>query len=228
MAVALFDLDRTLIDCNSGRLWLALEWREGRVGIRDAAWASYILLQYSLGYGELDAAYNAAVAKYAGIPEVDIDTRTRDWFAREVAHRLRPGARAAVEQHRKQGDRLVIATSSTMYAGQQAAAAFGFETTIASRFEVADDGRFTGKVSHSAFGANKLTRVAEWAEREGVLLSDCTFYTDSASDLALMEKVGHPVAVNPDRALAKIAVARNWPIVDWGLSVSGAAAAANP
>ena len=77
---------------------------------------------------------------------------------------------------------------------------------------------FTGRIKASALGPAKAERAVEWAEREGFELADCSFYTDSHSDLALMELVGRPVAVNPDRVLAKAAESRGWEIVDWGLS----------
>ena len=72
--VALFDLDSTLIDVNSGKLWVAHEWREGRVRVRDAAWASWILFRYSLGHAELDQAFMDAVAS---LPERSSETSRR-------------------------------------------------------------------------------------------------------------------------------------------------------
>lgn len=215
ISVALFDLDRTVIDCNSGRLWLAAEWRAGRVSLRDAAWGSYVLLQYSLGVAELEDAYAHAVASLAGIEEAAIAERTRVWFEAEVRRRVRPGAVEALTAHREQGHMLVLATSSSAYAADEARSAFGFDDCVSSRFEV-DGGRFTGRLSASAFGAAKADRVSEWAVRRGIDLAGCVFYTDSFSDLALLERVGVPVAVNPDRRLRRAAVERGWTVTDWG------------
>jgi len=75
-----------------------------------------------------------------------------------------------------------------------------------------------------AYGEAKLHRTTEWAQRRGVDLSSSTFYTDSYSDRALMERVGHPVAVNPDRRLAALAHRRGWEVVDWGRATSEARA----
>lgn len=218
MRVALFDLDRTLLDCNSGRLWVAHEWRAGRLDLRDLARASWWLARYSLGSDAgLAAAFEAAVARLEGMSEDALRSRTTAWFAREVQHRLRPGARAALERHRAQGDLLVMATSSSTYAGEAAVAAYGLDALIATHFEVVD-GCFTGKILELAAGPAKLDRAVEWAERQGLDLGTATFYTDSATDLALLERVERPVAVNPDRALARIARARGWTIVDWGVA----------
>lgn len=215
MAVAVFDLDVTLIDCNSGTLWLRREWREGRVGVGDGLWAAWSLFQYSLGAGQIDHVLDRVVATLEGLEEAEIEARTARWFAEEVAHRLRPGARAALDRHRAVGDQLVLATSGSIYSARLAAAAFGLDHPIGSTFEVVG-GRFTGKTAASAFGGAKATRVVEWAALNGVDLAEAVFYTDSAHDLALLERVGKAVAVHPDRVLRRIAAERGWEIVDWG------------
>lgn len=218
--VALFDLDRTLIDCNSGRLWVQEEWRVGNVGTRDAVWAGWWLGRYSLGWEDgLEGVFEAAVERLAGTEERALDARVRDWFHREVAHRARPGGLAALKRHKEAGDRLVVCTSSSTYAAAAAAAHWGFDEAIATRFEVVD-GRFTGRVAAHGLGARKLDRAREWAAASGVRLEDCAFYTDSHTDLPLLEAVGRPVVVHPDRALARVAAARGWAVVDWGTSAT--------
>jgi HAD superfamily hydrolase (TIGR01490 family) len=217
-SVALFDLDRTLLDCNSGRLWVAAEWREGRLGARDVAWASWWLLRYSVGIGEgLEAVFATAVATLADSREDELAARTDRWFDGEVAQRLRPGARKVLDAHRAAGDRVVLATSGSHYSALAAQRLWGFDDLVATRFEVVD-GRFTGRIASLAYGAAKAARVVEWAHAEGVDLTECTFYTDSITDLDLMERVGRPVAVNPDRRLERVARARGWTVADWGTS----------
>lgn len=218
MSTAFFDLDRTLIDCNSGRLWVAHEWRSGRIGLRDVAWATWWLGRYSLGLGDgLDRAFEAAVATYAGEAEHDVIRRTDAWFDDEVARRIRPGAQTALQTHRARGDRLVLATSSTLYVARAAAARWDLDDVICTRMEV-DDGHFTGRIAELAYGDAKQVATRAWAEREGVSLSECSFYTDSVTDVALLDEVGDPQVVNPDRALRRQALARGWPISDWGRS----------
>jgi len=213
--VALFDLDRTLIDCNSGRLWLAAERREGRIGVRDLVWASYWLVRYGLGYDEgLDEVFAVAVRTLEGEEEAVLEERVARWFEREVGHRLRAGAQAVVDEHRAAGHRLVLATSSTTYVARCAVAAYALHDEVSTDF-VVEDGRFTGAIGQLAVGRAKAGAVQRWAEREGVDLQRCAFYTDSASDLALLEAVGRPVVVHPDRRLAREAAARGWPVVWW-------------
>ena len=217
MSVAFFDLDRTLIDCNSGRLWLQHEWRLGNVSLRQGAWATWWLAKYSVGLGDgLADVFDTLARSLEGLEERELDDRIRVWFAQEVAGRLRPGAEMALRHHRERGDRLVVATSSSPYAGRCAQEAFGLDEVLSSVFGVDETGRFTGRMTETAVGGGKARLAARWASEQGMSLADATFYSDSATDLALLEAVGRPVAVNPDRALRREAARRGWPIVDWG------------
>jgi HAD superfamily hydrolase (TIGR01490 family) len=218
MSVALFDLDRTLVDVNSARLWIRHEWDQGQLTTRQLGWATWWLLKYSLGFGrDMVDAYQQAVATLKGREEAELARQTREWFDERVRGHLRPGARAALARHREAGDLLVVATSSSTYAAGAARDAFGLDEIICTVFEVVE-GRFTGSVAVSAYGDAKADRVREWAEDRGIDLDRCTFYTDSMSDLAALEIVGNPVVVNPDRRLERVARERGWEIVDWGMA----------
>lgn len=213
--LALFDLDRTLLDCNSGRLWAMAEWRDGRITTRDLAWAMAWLGRYGLGFeGGLKGAFEAATGTIVGAREEELDARIRGWFDREVCHRLRPGALEALRRHRDAGDRLVLATSGSIYAAQAAAERFGLDDVVATRFEVAD-GRFTGRITTLAIAEGKTEAVRAWAEDGGHALADAAFYTDSMSDRTLLEAVGEPVVVHPDRALRRLAATRGWRVELW-------------
>lgn len=213
---ALFDLDRTLLDCNSGRLWVAHEWRAGRIGLRDVAWASWWLLRYSTGFADgMEQVFETAVASYAGLEHETLLNRTQAWFDAECASRLRPGAREALEAHRVAGDRVVLATSSTEYSALAAQSHWGFDDLLCTRMEI-DAGRLTGRIRALAYGDAKLIEAQKWSAQTGIDLADCVFYTDSITDRALMEAVGRAVAVNPDAPLAKLALEKSWETVDWG------------
>jgi len=213
--VALFDLDRTLLDCNSGRLWLAAERRAGRISLRDLVWASYWLVRYGLGYDDgLDEVFAVAARSLRGQEEAVLADRVARWFAREVGHRLRPGAAQALAHHRQAGHRLVLATSSTTYVARCAVEAYALHEEVSTDF-VVREGRFTGEIRQLAVGRAKAGAVRRWADEAGIDLARCAFYTDSASDLALLEEVGRPVVVHPDRRLARAARRRGWPVAYW-------------
>lgn len=215
--VAFLDLDSTLIDVNSGTLWARHEWRVGRLGVLDAARAVWWLGRYALGDDALELAIEHAASIYAGMSEVEMQAAVSAWFDREVRPRARPGALAAIRAHREAGVRVVLASSTSQFAARCARAEWGLDDAISTRVEVRD-GVITGALEANGFGHHKLAACERWAAQEGVSLADCTFYTDSYSDVALLEKVGHPVIVDPDRRLARLAAARGWPVVDWGRS----------
>ncbi|MFT6146970.1 MAG: HAD superfamily hydrolase (TIGR01490 family) [Myxococcota bacterium] len=216
MGIALFDLDRTLIDVNSASLWVKHEWRGGRLSTLDALRGGWWVMRYHMGHDAgMDEVYREAVRRLAGQDETEMAERTLQWFADEVASHIRPGALAALDAHRAVGDRLVVATSSSPYAARAARDAWGLHDIIHTSFEVRD-GKFTGEIDGFAYGDTKYDRAVEWAAQEGEDLSQAAFYTDSVTDLKLMENVANPVAVNPDKPLRRIATDRGWPVVDWG------------
>ncbi len=214
MAVAFFDLDRTLLSVNSGTLWVRAEFKAGRITWSQMGKAAWWIFRYSLGDDDLTFAFEQAVASMEGLEEEVIVQRTHDWFTSQVQQHLRPGGAEALRRHREAGDTLVLATSGTLYAAREANAAFGLHDLVCTIPEV-KDGRFTGRIASLAFAEHKLHRVREWAQAHGESLDEAWFYTDSASDLALLEAVGHPVVIAPDRKLAKIAAERGWPIEEW-------------
>lgn len=214
-SVAFFDLDKTLLDVNSGRLWIRREWRDRQIGAFTLVKASFYLARYKLGHEGLEAVLDEAAGLYEGVPLPELVDRIERWFNDEVRHRLRPGARQALQQHRDAGDTLVLATTSSQFAAECARRAFGLDDTVSTVIEH-EDGVLTGRIAASAYGHHKRTRVETWALEHGVELADATFYTDSVTDLPLLEAVGTPVVVHPDRRLAAEAEARDWPVVDWG------------
>ena len=122
MTIAFFDLDRTLLDVNSGTLWLREEWRRGALGFVSAARAATWLTRYALGDVDLDRALDHAASVYAGVPVDLMTARVSTWFETDVRHRLRPGAQRALDAHRAAGDAIVLATTSSQFIAASAVA----------------------------------------------------------------------------------------------------------
>jgi HAD superfamily phosphoserine phosphatase-like hydrolase len=175
------------------------------------------MLTYQLGWVRGERAVARAIAHLAGTSADDVKERTRVFWEHEVRGRYRPGALRALAEHRQLGDHLALLTSSSFYLSHLVAEELGFDAVLSNRFEVDAAGRHTGRSEGAVcFGAGKLAHAAGLASQLGVALSACVFYTDSFSDLPVLERVGRPVAVNPDGRLRRRAVQRGWEVVDWG------------
>jgi HAD superfamily hydrolase (TIGR01490 family) len=123
-------------------------------------------------------------------------------------------AATLIEEHHAAGRSVVIVSSSGEEVVEPIGALLGADHVVATRMVVAA-GKYTGDLDFYAFGPFKAAAMRELAESEGWDLADCFAYTDSHTDLPMLEAVGHPVAVNPDRALRREAAARGWPAVEF-------------
>lgn len=212
--IAFFDLDLTILSCNSATLWIKRELKLGFLSRTYYAKAAWWVALYQLGFANLERVIEEAIASLEGQSEAEIHQRTLDFWA-EIEPQIRPGARAAVERHRAAGDHLALLTSSSNYLSQPVVDLLGLHETLCNRFEVVD-GVFTGKSTGPlCFGPGKIHHAEALSTRLGIPLSECTFYTDSYSDLPVLERVGQPVAVHPDPRLNREAKRRGWRIERW-------------
>jgi HAD superfamily hydrolase (TIGR01490 family) len=212
---AFFDLDRTLLRVNSARKWVEYERREGRIGRLQVAQAALWLLCYKFGVVDMDAAIGRAVATLKGVLEDEVARRTHRWYDEHIAETILSQAREMVEHHRRQGHHLVLLTSSSPYISEKVQLELELDHFLCTRFEVVD-GRFTGRpVLPLCYGPGKVLQARAWAATAGVELEQSYFYTDSLTDLPMLEAVGHPRVVNPDPRLRRLARRRGWPVEDW-------------
>ena len=215
--LAFFDLDKTILSINSGSLWVRREFVLGNLSGRDALRATRWLAQYTLGLASAASMVEEAVATLKGTRGDALRDRTRRFYENEVRHTYRPGALEAIERHRAAGDRLVMLTSSTHYLAALVAAELRFDAVCANELELDAAGLHTGGIVGGAcFGEGKVTHAQRVAQKLALPLESATFYTDSFSDLAVLERVAEPVAVNPDVRLKRHAQRRGWPVADWG------------
>ena len=217
--IAFFDLDKTLISRNSATLWIRFERRAGRVTRTQTLQALAWVLRYSVGaVSDMSDPIRRSVASLAGQREDELRERARVFYEELVRPLYRPGALAALREHREAGDRLVLLTSSSNYVSEQVSRDLGLDHFVCNRFEVDPAGRYTGRaIEPLCFGSGKVELAERYAGEIGLRLADAAFYTDSHSDLPMLEAVGRPVTVHPDPRLRRLARRRGWPTVDWGV-----------
>ena len=215
MRLALFDMDRTLVRENTAALYVRHQRALGEASLRDLARTSWWLTQYALGVLDAPAVARKALRQATGQYETVLAARCDDWFRRDVAPHIADEGRRAVMRHRASGDVCAIVTTATPYAARPLARLLGIEHVLASELECDAQGRFTGLPRHLNYGPAKIERSEALARALGTTLDDAAFYSDSISDLPLLERVGEPIVVNPDVRLRRVARSRGWPIETW-------------
>lgn len=212
---ALFDLDRTLVRVNTGPLYVRWRMRQRQMGLYDLLRASYWTVQYTFGVIDADAVSRAAARSLTGIDEETFRRECAAWVEAEVLAYVTAAARAEVERQRAAGSICALLTGTSPYVADPVAAHLRVEHVLSSRLSVRG-GRFTGEVEPPlCYGAGKVERARAWAAERGVDLARSVFYTDSVSDLPMLEAVGEPRVINPDPRLAALARRRGWPIERW-------------
>lgn len=180
--------------------------------LRTLGWVA----QYTIGTLDMQRVAARALKGLAGVPEIVVSARCDDWFRHSVERYVTDGGRLAVRAHLRAGDVCAIVTGASFYASRPLARLLNIPHVVSTVFEVDERAVFTGRpVEPLCFGAGKLERAERFAAQAGLPLEDAVFYTDSHSDLPLLERVAEPVAVNPDPRLSRIARARGWRIERW-------------
>ncbi len=211
---AFFDMDRTLLRDSSGRLFLKYLRATGRLSLRQWLVITYRVGQYLLGAVEFPQLMGWLTAQVAGADEGEAWQLSQAWFMALLRHYIADGARRQVRWHQEQGHHVAIVSAATPFAVAPVAESLGLgDRYLATRLESVA-GRLTGRcVEPVCFGQGKLLLASAYAAEHRLDLRHSYFYSDSHDDLPLLEAVGHPVAVNPSRKLARIAAARGWPVM---------------
>lgn len=212
---AFFDLDRTLVACNTGRLFLRELRRRGEISFLRTVRATGWLAKYYLSLIDLDAMAHKVAEGLRGWSEREFEERCRRWVEDDVLPRLLPAGLRTIERHRDDGHLLAILSSSPTYITRPVAEMLGMHEVVSTQLEVVG-GQFTGRViSPACFGRGKVHWAEALGRRHSLDLDQSWFYTDSYTDLPMLERVGHRVVVNPDPRLKRAARQRGWTVENW-------------
>jgi HAD superfamily hydrolase (TIGR01490 family) len=215
-AAAFFDLDRTLISGASAFPFAVEAWRQGMATQGDIAkWASEALsfhIAGDKGDGSTMDLHSEFLDRIRGATVSDLD-RIGQTVLPKLAAKVRPESRKLIAMHHEAGRDTWIVSASPQRIVEPLAALLGMTGAIGTEGEVVD-GRFTGELDGPfIYGPGKAQAIEKLASDRGYDLKLSYAYSDSVSDLPMMETVGHPVAVNPDSQLDSLAHERGWPIV---------------
>ncbi|MEP6557185.1 MAG: HAD-IB family hydrolase [Burkholderiales bacterium] len=217
--VALFDLDHTLLPIDSDHGWGAYTTELGWTDAVDFTRRNdEFFAQYKAGALDIDA-YVRFATEAIRLQGASKSIAARAGYTSAIRQKhLKIEALELVQRHRAAGDRLAVVTATNEFVTRPLADLFGIQDLIAVRLERdAATGWITGAIEGTpSVRGGKVTRVEQWLAEAGFDWSDVesTFYSDSVSDLPLLEKVDHPIATNPDDRLRDIARERGWPVLD--------------
>jgi HAD superfamily hydrolase (TIGR01490 family) len=211
---AFFDLDRTLIRRSSMLALAPTLRRHGLIGwrslLRASIWHAVYLIR-GVSSRQLTQAADQSFRLMRGWPVEALRTLIEEEIE-PLAALAFPDAIQRMRDHQARGEQAIVVSASLADLVEPLAERLGLDGWIASRAEVRD-GRFSGRAESFLHGQAKADAVRHYAVEHGIDLAASSAYTDSRSDIQLLQTVGHPYAVNPDRALEKAARANGWPIL---------------
>jgi len=209
-------MDRTLLRVDSARLYTKYRRDRGEASLLDALRVALWATQYTLGVIDAPKVARKALESFRGREEAWLEKSCAEWFPEYVLPEVQQAGRRAVKAHHDAGDFVAIVTGATRYVAEPVAAELGVTHVICSELEIDAAGCFTGHVIEPlCYGLGKIERTAKIAAREGFEIEEATFYSDSITDLPLLEVVKEPIVINPDRRLRRVAEKRGWPIEVW-------------
>jgi HAD superfamily hydrolase (TIGR01490 family) len=216
--LALFDLDRTLLDGDCDEAWI--EFLIERDVLDRASFERanrHVVDRYrrgEVGVLEFTEFYVSTLAPHA-LPQLEI--WRADYLRQKIMPMISIAARELVGRHRSSGDLTVLTTAASRFLTDPIAREFRFEHLIATEPEM-HEGRFTGRVAGTPnMREGKVTRLEAWLGERDLALDrfrESWFYSDSVNDLPLLLRVTHPIAVNPDPPLAAVAREKGWPQIE--------------
>jgi len=214
LSLAIFDLDNTLLNGDSDHAWGEFLCTKGIVDTQAYRQANdYFYQQYKSGTLDIVEFLEFALKPLSEHEPEVLEQLHQEFMQTTIAPMMLDKAATLLQKHRDQGDYLLIITATNRFVTGPIAALLGVDDTLATEPEMID-GRYTGKVSGTpCFQAGKVERLNAWLEQTGHSMEDSYFYSDSINDKPLLERVTHPVAVDPDELLKQAAEENGWPII---------------
>jgi HAD superfamily hydrolase (TIGR01490 family) len=219
---AFFDLDKTVIAKASMVAFSGPLHRAGMLSRRimlRAAWGQLAYAQMGASAEKLEKLRESVLQLTKGWDQAEITDIVRDSIGEVIEPIVYDEALERIRAHQRWGHKVFIVSASPEEVVAPIAQLLGVDEAIATRAELDEHGRYSGRTERYVYAAEKVAAITEVAERDGLDLDHCWAYSDSATDIPMLASVGHPVAVNPDRELAKVARERGWQVEQFRLEV---------
>jgi HAD superfamily hydrolase (TIGR01490 family) len=216
MALAIFDLDKTLIGGDSDFLWGEFLSEIGAVDTQNYQLKNqHFFNQYALGKLDINEYLEFCLKPLSQHSKKTLDNWHQRFMREKIEPILLPKAQEIVNQHKAKGDTLLVITATNFFVTSPIVKRYGIENLLATNPEM-KNGQFTGKVvGEPCFQTGKITHLNRWLQQTGISIKGAYFYSDSYNDLSMLELVDNPVVVNADKLLQQTAKQRDWPSLNW-------------
>jgi len=208
----IFDVDLTVVRKTSAEYFIKMAMKEGVIRFSQICRLPYELVKYKLARPDNDFIENT-VKKLSGIKKDDLERISEICFEKRIKPNIYKGASDLIRGAFERGERVIFATSSFDFIIKPLERFFGIEGSLASEMEYSEGVTTGNLVGYSFFGQKKKTAAQVWMERNSILPKDVCFYSDSYTDIPLLDYCGNQAAVNPDRILLQKAKEKNWKVL---------------
>ncbi|SEH60428.1 HAD-superfamily subfamily IB hydrolase, TIGR01490 [Mycolicibacterium rutilum] len=219
---AFFDLDKTVIAKSSTLAFSKPFFDQGLINRRavlKSTYAQFLFLMSGADHDQMDRMRSYVTTMCTGWDVEQVKSIVGETLHDIVNPLVFAEAAELIADHKLCGRDVVVVSASGEEIVAPIARALGATHAMATRM-VVEDGKYTGEIAFYCYGENKVAAIRELAAREGYALEHCYAYSDSVTDIPMLEAVGHPAVVNPDRALRKEAATRGWPVLNFSRPVS--------
>ena len=216
-AAAFFDLDKTILAKSSSFAFARPFYREGLIGRSDvirSAYAQFVYLASGADHDQMETMREYMSKLVTGWDAEKVQTIVAETLDDIVDPMVYEEAVELIAEHKAAGRDVIIISSSGTDIVEPIGARLGVDLAIGTQVAIVD-GEYTGEILFYAYGQGKADAMRSLAQERGYDLADSYSYSDSHTDLPMLDIVGHPVAVNPDSELRRIAAEREWPILDF-------------
>lgn len=219
---AFFDLDKTILAKSSSFAFARPFYKEGLIGRADvikSAYAQFVYLASGADHDQMESMRQYMSNLVTGWEVEKVQQIVAETLDTIVDPMVYEEALDLIAHHRMLGHQIIIISSSGTDVVEPIGQRLGADLAIGTQVGI-EDGKYTGEILFYAYGPGKAEAMRSLAAERGYDLTECYAYSDSFTDVPMLEAVGHPVAVNPDTELRKLAVENDWPIRDFAKPVA--------
>jgi len=215
MALAIFDMDDTLVDGDSSNLWLRYQVAHGLAPADMLPYEAELLRAYYAGELAMEDYMDYTLTPLRGLTHAEVKHWVDRFIEAVIVPRIFPQAWRQLELHRQRGDRLLVISATGEHLVGPIAQRLGVEDAIGIQLEM-EEGAYSGQTcSVLSYREGKVSRLHDWLELHGETLDGSYGYSDSLNDIPLLQAVEHPYVVNPDATLRKEAIRKQWVELTW-------------